>query len=196
MAEREAESEHQAQILVRARKQVRQMDELLEALLEFARSGASPAPGAAADLAEVLENVVTEMRLAAEAQGAALEIAPCPPSRVACPAGALASVVGNLLQNALKFLPAGGQALPRVAVRVSPQGKRVRVEVEDNGPGIPPGQEHAIFQPFVRGDRTRPGIGLGLATVKRIVEAYGGKVGVESRLGQGSRFWFELPRMA
>jgi signal transduction histidine kinase len=71
----------------------------------------------------------------------------------------------------------------------------VRIEVTDTGPGIPKEMENEVFRPFVRGRTTsRPGVGLGLATVKRIVEAYGGRVGVLSSDGGGSRFWFTLPR--
>jgi signal transduction histidine kinase len=71
----------------------------------------------------------------------------------------------------------------------------VRVEIADNGRGIPADRQDAIFDPFVRlsPDARRPGFGLGLATVKRIAEAYGGRVGVISTEGVGSCFWFELP---
>ena len=71
----------------------------------------------------------------------------------------------------------------------------VCVEIEDNGPGLPPGAEERVFEPFRRlAQSSQPGIGLGLATVKKLVEAYQGRVGVSSRLGRGSTFWFELPR--
>ena len=71
----------------------------------------------------------------------------------------------------------------------------MRIEVEDSGPGIPPALYETIFDPHVRG-RTdgKPGIGLGLATVKRITESHGGAVGFRSRLDVGSTFWVELPR--
>jgi len=70
------------------------------------------------------------------------------------------------------------------------------VEVIDNGPGIPTVAQQAVFEPFRRLEAKHPGIGLGLATVKKIVEAYRGKVGLVSTVGQGSAFWFELPKAA
>jgi len=73
----------------------------------------------------------------------------------------------------------------------------VRVEVADTGPGLPPGSEQLVFEPFRRaGNSHLPGLGIGLATVKRIVEAYGGRLGVWSTPGRGSTFWFELPEAA
>ena len=83
----------------------------------------------------------------------------------------------------------------RMAVRVVEERDVVKVEVEDTGPGIRADMLAAIFEPYVRGtDVRQPGLGLGLATVKRIVEAYGGAVGARSVVGQGSCFWFALPR--
>jgi len=68
--------------------------------------------------------------------------------------------------------------------------------VQDTGPGIPSEKKGALFEPYVRGESNQPGIGLGLATVKRLTEAHGGRVGVESSPGAGSTFWFELPKGA
>jgi signal transduction histidine kinase len=73
-------------------------------------------------------------------------------------------------------------------------GRLVRFEVRDTGPGLDPGTEGQVFRPFVRRAGAEvQGIGLGLATVKRTVEAYGGDVGVRSTKGVGSTFWVELP---
>ncbi len=70
----------------------------------------------------------------------------------------------------------------------------VGVEGQDTGPGIPSELGPRVFSPYVRGTGSgRPGIGLGLATVKRMAEAHGGTVGVQTALGCGSVFWFELP---
>ena len=64
----------------------------------------------------------------------------------------------------------------------------------DTGPGLHPGMGASVFDPYVRGkDHTQPGIGLGLATVKRIAQSHGGSVGVKSEPGHGARFWVELP---
>ncbi len=100
----------------------------------------------------------------------------------------------NLVRNAIRHM---GEAPRRlVIVRVRSAGRFVRVEVQDTGPGIPELVRRNLFQPFVRGTGTVPGLGLGLATVKRLAEGYGGRVGFQASPGSGSTFWFELPRAA
>jgi signal transduction histidine kinase len=104
-------------------------------------------------------------------------------------------VLANLLGNAAKFVVEGSELPRRIAVRVHEEAHTAHVEVEDNGPGIPQEAEQRIFEPFRRLSTTRQaGFGLGLATVKKIVEAYHGQLGVRSRPAKGSVFWFELPK--
>jgi signal transduction histidine kinase len=82
----------------------------------------------------------------------------------------------------------------RIIVRARPMGQLVRLEVEDTGPGIAPELQARIFDPFVRGEHSESsGTGLGLSTVKRLVESHGGSLGVRSAPGAGSLFWVELP---
>ncbi len=171
------------------------MNQIINGLLEFARAGATPTPGAWADLAHVLDEVLTDVRPAAMAEGAEILVDAFPPIRLACTPGALTSVLANLLGNAIKYI-GGGERLPRrIAIHVKPRDGNVCVEIEDNGPGLPPGTEERVFEPFRRlTQSSQPGIGLGLATVKKIVEAYRGRVSVKSSPGRGSTFWFELPR--
>ena len=82
----------------------------------------------------------------------------------------------------------------RVSIRASALNGRVRLDVEDTGPGIPEELHATIFEPFARGPHgTNEGVGLGLATVKRLTEAHGGSVGLRSRVGVGTVFSIELP---
>ncbi len=99
-------------------------------------------------------------------------------------------VIANLLQNALKFSKAPAELIVRVEVHAHD----ARVSVIDAGPGIAATEHRTIFERFRRGRaRTRDSSGLGLYVSKRIVEAHGGSIGVESEPGTGSQFYFELP---
>jgi signal transduction histidine kinase/DNA-binding response OmpR family regulator len=104
-------------------------------------------------------------------------------------------VLMNLVGNAIKFTPEGGR-IELVARRVD---DLVRIEVRDNGPGIPPEQQQRIFEAFFRlaqtGNATE-GTGLGLAITSRLVELHGSKLGIESQPGEGTSFYFSLPLMA
>jgi signal transduction histidine kinase/DNA-binding response OmpR family regulator len=105
----------------------------------------------------------------------------------------LQQVMANLLSNAAKFSPPG--AMVEVDVRV--RGDLVRVEVVDHGPGIPLEFQPRIFQKFSQADasdtRQKGGTGLGLAISRELTERMGGRMGFESRVGEGARFFFELP---
>ncbi len=181
--------------LDKAAQQIERMDGVIVALLEFARAGGQPSPGARAELHEVVDLVVEDLSHAAASAEVELRVDPFPPEEVACAPGALGSVIRNLLSNALKYVVEGREPVRRVRLHVAEQPGAVRVEVRDNGPGLPPGAEETVFEPFVRMSRTtRAGTGLGLAIVRRIVEAHGGRVGVESEPGAGSCFWFEMPK--
>ncbi len=107
--------------------------------------------------------------------------------------GRLQQVLSNLAANAIKFSPPQGTIV--VAAKVI--GSWCEVSVTDDGPGVPADLLPQLFQRYVRGPSVGAeggGTGLGLLIVREIVEAHGGMVGVESRPGQGSRFWFRLPR--
>jgi CheY-like chemotaxis protein/anti-sigma regulatory factor (Ser/Thr protein kinase) len=101
----------------------------------------------------------------------------------------------NLAGNAIKFIPEGG----RIELAAHQVGDQVRVEVRDNGPGIPPEQRQRIFEAFFRLTQTgsaTEGTGLGLAITARLVELHGSKLEIESRPGEGACFYFFLPMIA
>jgi PAS domain S-box-containing protein len=102
-------------------------------------------------------------------------------------------ILTNLISNSIKFL--APDRSPRVRVFTTPQGQYIRLWVEDNGIGIAREHHEKIFGLFQRlhDNQTYPGTGIGLALVRKGVERMGGRVGVESDLGQGSRFWVDLP---
>ncbi len=106
----------------------------------------------------------------------------------------ITQVLENLLDNALKYTPPGAV----IEVLVKAQDAELVVGVRDNGPGIPPEDLPHIFERFYRVDKGRSrekgGTGLGLSIVKHIVQLHGGRAWVESQLGQGTAFYFALPR--
>ena len=106
----------------------------------------------------------------------------------------LGQVFDNLIQNAIKFSNPGGT----IMVRIVEEETQIRAQVEDHGIGIPPAEANRIFDRFyqVNGTTTRQfgSTGLGLAIVKQIVQAHGGQVGVHSKVGKGSKFFFTIPK--
>jgi two-component system sensor histidine kinase KdpD len=100
-------------------------------------------------------------------------------------------VLCNLIENATKYTPGGSCILIAAEVK----GRFLKVSVSDNGPGLPRGMEEAIFEKFTRGEResAKPGIGLGLAICRAIVEAHGGTIHAEPASNGGASFVFTLP---
>jgi signal transduction histidine kinase len=172
---------------------------IADGLLAFARAGAQPEPGARAEVAEVVSAALKEIAADTAERGITLVAEVEAAGAVACNPGVLASLVSNLLRNAVKY--AGSVPAPRIVVRAFPiedRGeRRVRIEVEDNGPGLPPELGAQVFEPYVRGPNSgQPGIGLGLATVKKIAVTHGGEASVRSVPGAGCTFTVELPAAA
>ena len=106
----------------------------------------------------------------------------------------LTQVLTNLVANAIKFTEQGGSVEVDAC---KPSSGGVRFSVADDGPGIAPEDAEQLFRRFHQIDgsdsRRKSGSGLGLAICKAIVEQHGGRIGVESALGKGSTFWFEIP---
>jgi signal transduction histidine kinase len=103
----------------------------------------------------------------------------------------LRQVIGNLIDNAVKYSPAGAA----VEVRIAPGNGKVHVSVSDRGPGIESADQRLIFEKFgrVAGDGAKPGTGLGLFIARSIAEAHGGELSVSSAAGRGATFTLSLP---
>jgi two-component system OmpR family sensor kinase len=110
------------------------------------------------------------------------------PATVSADPDRLQRVIINLLDNAIKFTPAGG----RVTLTVTQREGEIKLAVQDTGRGMSQEERERAFEPYYHGQEG--GAGLGLAIARAIIEAHGGRMGIESSPGQGSRVWFTLPR--
>jgi signal transduction histidine kinase len=164
------------------------MNTMIEEMLAYARGGGAPCLGDT-ELDEVVQAALDDLGpVLAEAE-AEVTVAALPTVR-ADPAQ-LRTVVANLVSNAVKFARPGTP--PRVRVGVEKHHGRWRVTVTDNGIGVDAERREAMFVLFARADKRVEGNGIGLATVRRVVEAHGGLVGMEGAPGGGTTVWFELP---
>jgi signal transduction histidine kinase len=163
---------------------------IVDGLLEFARAGARPEGRATADLGSVVDDVIEGAQPEAVEAGVHLVAEPFAACRLACSPGVLTSLCANLVQNAIRHMNGSGERM--VIVRVKEIDGHRRVEIDDTGPGVPPELEETLFDPFVRARGHDPGVGLGLATVRRLAQGHGGQVGFRSKDEGGSIFWFDL----
>jgi len=167
----------------------RLVDDLLD--LERVRLGLLEIAVASVPLPEVVADEVGRMRPYAAGRGVRLELGEMPPVAVRADRRRLGQVLGNLLSNACKFSPRG----TAVEVRARAEGGRVRVEVADRGPGVPPRLRPHLFERFASGDapaRGAGGAGLGLSIARELAERMGASVGYRDRDGGGAVFWVEL----
>jgi signal transduction histidine kinase len=169
------------------------MDRLIVDLLEYSQLLRRQIVPQRISLVLVLHDVVGQIRrdpLSPEADINIIEPMPW----VLAHRATLATVLSNLLSNALKFVEAGTR--PNVTVRAEDRGTTTRLWIEDNGIGVAPEHQEQIFHVFERlhANERYPGAGIGLAIVRRGVERMGGNAGVKSDVGKGSRFWIELPK--
>ena len=170
----------------RAEKGTGRMQALIDDLLAYARLGGQIA-SKPVDLAAVVQEVRDD--LAEALSGASLEVGELPV--VTGDPVQLRAVLQNLVANAAKFVPAGAGA--RVRVDASRVAGGWRVEVVDHGLGIALEDRERVFEPFTRTHDDVPGSGIGLATVRRVVDAHGGTIGIGETPGGGTTVWFELP---
>jgi signal transduction histidine kinase len=180
-------------MVVRIQRGLARAADITEGLLGFARAGARPDPGARTDVRATIDDLVNGARPEAEVAAVELHVEAVPSVLVRCSTGVYLSLVGNLIRNAIKYM--GSSTERRVTVKVTDDGQTVRTEVSDTGPGISEADFPVLFDPYFRGSTKGPaGLGLGLATVRRLAEGHEGRAGVGSAAGGGTRIWFELPR--
>jgi signal transduction histidine kinase len=186
--EGEAEGDVRARLYATARRSTDRISHMIEGLLQLNDAGRDLVLRHV-DLTVLVRQVATDLGTQLQEAGAELQVGPLPVVRA--DADQLYSVLLNLLTNAAKF------ARPGVPPVIRVQSRRVegawRVRVVDNGCGIPADRRAEVFSMFSRLNTAVEGNGIGLATVRRIVEMHGGRVGVDQGDGQGAALWFELP---
>jgi PAS domain S-box-containing protein len=187
---RESLDETARDYLDRILRASRRMDAFVQDLLTYSRVTHAEVVPERVPLQAVVEDAMASLEGTLREREARVEVAGGLPE-VEGDRVLLDRVVENLLSNAVKFVPPG--RTPEVRVRSAVEGRRARLEVEDNGVGIEPGQLPGVFEAFERLHPGRfPGTGVGLTIVKRAMDRLGGEVGVHSRPGEGSVFWVVL----
>jgi two-component system, sensor histidine kinase and response regulator len=168
------------------------MVQMVTAVLDVNRleSGLMPLKLQAYDLTELARTALASLVSLAGERQVSVE-APSEPVMAKADKEIISRVIGNLLSNAFKFTPDCGA----MRVMVSRQDSVARLAVADTGPGIPDKHHQRIFEKFGTIDKSTRGYstGLGLAFCKLAIEAHGGRIGVDSAVGKGSTFWFEMP---
>ena len=184
-----------AEVVLDAEREVERMRELVDEMLLLAAldRGEAALQEGETDAAECARGVVASRAARARASGVALELRAAPDLLVPISQRLLEVVLGNLLDNAIKHAGAGAH----VVVEASGRAGEVEVTVDDDGVGIPLEHLPRVFERFFRGEasRTTAGAGLGLALVKHIVEAHGGRATVASRPGEGTTMRVLLPEV-
>ncbi len=172
-----------------------QMTVLIDDLLDYATADNRPLQAREVDLKALVERVARERRESPHTRRATIEVGALP--AVDGDPTLLHQLFDNLIGNAIKYT--APDRTPRVRITGRPEpGDRWRIEISDNGIGIPEWQREAVFDPFTRADGSAafPGTGLGLAIVHRIVERHHGTIGVDPVPEGGSCFWIILPAHA
>jgi len=164
-----------------------ELDAMIEASLNFARDQATAETWRRTDVTALLASIIDDMADA----GMPVSMTPAEPVVLECQPGALRRALTNLIDNAVKY----GQSA-RAAIVVSPLA--VRIDIDDNGPGIPPAELQRVFEPFHRLEQSRSrdtgGTGLGLPIALSIVQAHRGDITLTNRPDGGLRASVSLPR--
>jgi signal transduction histidine kinase len=162
------------------------LSDLIDDVLDYARLGGT-LKATEVDLDFVLGEVLDD--LGPDLDGATLHIDRLP--TVLGDRSQLRAVLQNLLGNSARYR--SDERPLEVHIGARHVQRAWRVEITDNGRGVPPADRHRVFEPLARVDDSVEGTGIGLATCRRIVGAHGGRIGIDASVTEGARFWFELP---
>ncbi len=167
------------------------IDQLISRLLDIARLTTRPGHHEWTDSAATVRDVIDACRFQIDAGGVEVSVGALP--RVYADPVQLNQVFTNLVDNAIKYM--GTRARKEIRITCDTHGDRYRFNVRDSGPGIAPKDQEKVFRLFARAAANgSPGEGVGLATVRAIINRHGGRIWVESILGEGSTFSFTLPQ--
>ena len=176
-------------------EEVQRVQDLIEELLELARIDAQqPESAKPVAITDIVEAAVAVVRPKAQQHGVAVAVGGLPELLVHAAPVAAKVALANILDNAVKFSPSGG----RVTIAVAAAPAEAIIAVSDTGPGVSPEDAGRLFQRFFRGKASRstdaPGVGLGLAISRALVERQGGHISVDARAETGATFSVHLPR--
>jgi signal transduction histidine kinase len=183
--------------LGRARRQFGRLNRLIDELLNVSRIQAKKLTlhVEQCNLASVVQEAVEEQRQVNPARNIRLEVQAEAPVLVLADADRIGQVITNYLTNALKYAPASRP----IVVGLQVEGQNARVSVQDEGPGLPLEEQERVWERFYRvsgievQSGSQVGLGLGLYICRALIEQHKGQVGVQSKSGHGSTFWFLLP---
>jgi len=180
------------QVLLRALSTTTTLSQMVNSLLDISKmeSGEMKLKMTRCDLVALAQKLVSVYELQRENRKFIIDASP-EPVEISCDADLILRVIQNLFSNALKFTPTDGT----IIIKVRALGEGARVSVEDTGNGIPSQHLPKIFDKFYQAEARERSTGLGLTFCKLAVELHGGRIGVESKIGKGSTFWFILPSL-
>jgi signal transduction histidine kinase len=198
LIEGELPSETQRDFLQRMRRETQRIHTVVRDLLDFARPEGKTAGGSGppetADVRAAISDVTSLVRTQKDFHELRVDIDVPGAPRVALPPGQLTQVLLNLMLNAGAAIRSANRSQGRVTVRAHVDSVgRVRIEVEDDGPGVADAVRDRLFEPFVTTKEVGEGTGLGLAVCRGVVEAAGGDIGLDASYSGGARFYVLLP---
>lgn len=197
----EMSRDEERDFLQRMRRETERIHTVVRDLLDFARPEEQRGPGdeapAPASVGAVVGDVIALVRPQKEFRDVAVEAEVDPSLSVSMPASRLTQVLLNMVLNAGAAVAGAKRASGRIILRAYvTEDRRVRIEVEDNGPGVAPAVRDRLFEPFVTTKEVGEGTGLGLAVCRGLVESASGEIGVDGTYEGGARFYLVLPPAA